>query len=109
LWAKVGFLSLKPLASWIKDCNDRINFLNEWIANGTPKVFWMSGFFFPQAFLTAALQNYARKNTIAVDKLSFSYIYHDTMTYKDVTEKPEDGAMIYGLYLEGCKWNYESH
>lgn len=31
------------------------------------------------------------------------------MTWKDVTEKPEDGALIYGLYLEGCKWNYETH
>jgi len=47
LWNKVGFLSMKPLASWIKDCNERIDFLNNWINNGTPQVFWMSGFFFP--------------------------------------------------------------
>jgi len=59
--------------------------------------------------LTAALQNYARKYTIAVDKLSFNYTYLDTMTFKDVTEKPEDGALIYGLYLEGCKWSYDTH
>mmetsp|Transcript_6280 Transcript_6280/g.7480 ORF Transcript_6280/g.7480 Transcript_6280/m.7480 type:complete len:157 (-) Transcript_6280:709-1179(-) len=42
-----GFLSMKPLASWIVDCNDRITFLTEWYDNGTPKVFWISGFFFP--------------------------------------------------------------
>jgi dynein heavy chain len=46
-WQEKGFLSLKPLASWIQDCNDRINFLTNWITNGTPKVFWISGFFFP--------------------------------------------------------------
>ena len=46
-WAGVGFLSLKPLASWINDCNDRIDFLDSWIENGTPIKFWVSGFFFP--------------------------------------------------------------
>ena len=46
-WADIGFLSLKPLASWIDDCNDRISFLTEWIKHGTPKTFWISGFFFP--------------------------------------------------------------
>ena len=54
-WVKKGFLSLKPLASWIQDCNKRIDFLNDWIKNGTPKVYWVSGFFFPQAFLTGTL------------------------------------------------------
>jgi len=61
LFAKKGFLSLKLLASWIIDLNDRINFLKRWIDIGTPNVFWMSGFFFPQAFITGCLQNYARK------------------------------------------------
>jgi dynein heavy chain len=55
MWAKKGFLSLKPLGSWIIECNERIEFLNNWIKNGTPKVFWISGFFFPQAFLTGTL------------------------------------------------------
>ncbi len=54
-WAGVGFLSLKPLASWIQDLNDRINFLKKWIEGGTPIVFWISGFFFPQAFFTGCL------------------------------------------------------
>jgi len=54
-WSKKGFLSLKPLASWIVDCNARIDFLNSWIKDGTPKVFWISGFFFPQAFFTGTL------------------------------------------------------
>jgi len=29
-WSSVGFLSMKPLASWIIDCNARIKFLNDW-------------------------------------------------------------------------------
>jgi dynein heavy chain len=76
-WVKKGFLSLKPLSSWIVDCNARIDFLLEWIKNGTPKVYWLSGFFFPQAFLTGILQNFARKYTIAVDELDFGFYYKD--------------------------------
>lgn len=51
----VGFLSLKPLASWINDLNDRISFLSKWVSNGAPATFWISGFFFPQAFFTSTL------------------------------------------------------
>jgi len=76
-WQKKGFLSLKPLASWIEDCNKRIDFLNDWIKGGTPIVYWVSGFFFPQAFFTGNLQNYARSNTIAVDKISFGFEFKD--------------------------------
>ena len=47
IWADKGFLSLKPLASWTQDLLDRVDFLDKWIKGGTPKVFWISGFFFP--------------------------------------------------------------
>lgn len=108
-WQDKGFLSLKPLASWISDCNERITFLTNWINQGTPKVFWISGFFFPQAFLTGTLQNYARKHVIAIDRLAFRYEIHDDKTYKDVREKPADGCYIYGMYIEGCKWDARKH
>jgi len=43
MWADKGFLSLKPLSSWTNDLQARINFLQSWVDNGTPKVFWISG------------------------------------------------------------------
>lgn len=101
LWADIGFLSLKPLISWTVDLNRRIDFLKKWIDEGTPSVFWISGFFFPQAFITGTLQNYARKHTIAIDKLSFEFKILDKTDYTDIKEKPADGCYIYGIYLEG--------
>jgi len=108
-WSEKGFLSLKPLNSWIKDLNDRVDFLNKWIANGTPSVFWISGFFFPQAFLTGTLQNYARRHQIAIDKLSFQFLIHDDKTPESIKAKPEDGCYVYGMSFEGARWNYDTH
>lgn len=70
----------------------------------------MSGFFFPQAFVTGSLQNYARKKTIAIDKINYKFTFLDHLSSpKDVSHKPEFGCFVYGLYLEGCRWNDEIH
>lgn len=110
IWSDRGFLSLKPLMSWIKDLNDRVEFLQKWIDKGTPSVFWISGFFFPQAFLTGTLQNYARRHQIAIDKLSFQFNIHDEITSPDmIKEKPTDGCFVYGMSFEGARWNLDAH
>ncbi len=109
LWADKGFLSLKALVSWTSDLNKRIKFLQKWIDEGTPSVFWISGFFFPQAFITGTLQNYARKHTIAIDKLTFEFKYLDDISYNEIKEKPGDGCFLYGIYLEGARWDHKKH
>jgi dynein heavy chain, axonemal len=73
MWANVAYPSLKPLASWVVDLEERLMFLKTWIDGGHRKVYWISGFFFPQAFLTGSLQNFARKRVVAIDTVSFDY------------------------------------
>lgn len=61
------------VAAWVKDLCLRVQFMKDWEVNGIPKVFWISGFYFPQAFLTGALQNYARKHVIAIDTVAYAF------------------------------------
>jgi dynein heavy chain len=103
MWAAVAYPSLKPLGTWVADLVQRLVFLQKWLDSGSPASFWISGFFFTQSFLTGTLQNFARRQLIPIDMLSFDY---DVQAVGFEPEKPPpDGVYIYGLFIEGCRWD----
>jgi dynein heavy chain len=100
------FHSIKGLAPWVRDLDQRINQLTLWAAEGPPKVFWLSGFTFPTGFLTALQQSSARKNAVSIDSLAYDFIVmgHDEGA---LTTSPKEGAYIKGMFLEGARWDME--
>ncbi|KAI8801429.1 dynein heavy chain and region D6 of dynein motor-domain-containing protein [Cladochytrium replicatum] len=125
LWANAAYPSLKPLGAWVKDLIKRIEFVSQWAETGQPQSFWLSGFFFPQGFLTGVLQNHARLHHIPIDTLTFSFYFTEmedleflagsrpptVQAVKSVsqlaTDASSDGVLIRGLYIEGARWDRE--
>lgn len=104
-WSSVGFLSLKPLAPWYSEVAERVKMFDAWLKNGPPNAFWLSGFFFPQGFMTGALQTHARLHKIAIDKLTFSFEILKEEVLEDFECPPEEGMYIYGMFMDGARWN----
>lgn len=108
MWEEKAYPSLKPLMGWVQDLVDRLDFFTNWVDNGLPKVYWISSFFFPQAFMTGTLQNYARKHNFPIDECEMEYKFKDE-EHKDIKAGPEDGAFIFGLFVEGARWSKKEH
>lgn len=105
------------LGGWIKGLMDRHYQLNFWLTRcntGRPPSFWLTGFYNPQGFLTAVLQEVTRMH--AEQKWSLDMVEpkftpekeiiqgDDGRVERQLTQKPE-GVFIHGLYLEGAQWS----
>ncbi|XP_063073303.1 dynein axonemal heavy chain 6 [Engraulis encrasicolus] len=123
-WANAAYPSLKPLASWVKDLTLRTQFVENWITSGQPRSFWISGLFFPQGFLTGALQNHARKYNLPIDELNFCFnmvpVYRDQAVAAEKLKEEEDdvdideelpviedGVLVHGMYMDASRWDDE--
>lgn len=106
-WQAISYPSLKPLGSWIKDLNQRVEFMRNWQHKGHPKSFWLSGFYFTHGFITGVLQTYARKHSKAIDLLEFKFKVVNMTDPELLIAAPNDGVIVYGMFIEGAAWNFE--
>ncbi|KAL1130882.1 hypothetical protein AAG570_012123 [Ranatra chinensis] len=123
MWSAVAYPSLKTLGSWTRDLELKLDFISTWLIQGSPISYWISGFFFPQGFITGVLQTHARKYDLPIDQLKIDFKvldvtitqedvfqYHQQLerdtkeTYKNL-DKPEDGVIVHGLFLDAARFD----
>lgn len=104
-WVKRAYPSLLGLQSWFVDLMIRGKELEIWSTDFVlPSSIWLAGFFNPQSFLTAIMQQTARKNEWPLDKMCLNC----DVTKKqrdDISVAPREGAYINSLYMEGARWD----
>ncbi|GIY22676.1 dynein heavy chain 3, axonemal [Caerostris extrusa] len=72
---------------------------------GAPSIFWLSGFFLYSIISNRCVPNYARKYQIPIDHLGYQF---EVLRFETEADgKPEDGAYVLGLFLEGARWDRE--
>ena len=104
IWSRNAYPSLMPLTPWFNDFVRRIEFIAKWHEDGLPPSFWISGLTFPQGFITAVTQNLARRYRLPIDTVSMGYVMRDE-SVEEIACAPDDGCYIYGLFLEGARWD----
>ena len=106
-WAIKAYPSLYNLTPWYADLLLRTRELELWSATfQILGAVWLAGFFNPQSFLTAIMQQMARKNEWPLDKMSLQC---DVLkkSREEIGGAPREGAYVWGLFMEGARWDIQ--
>ena len=107
-WAKKAYPSLMGLGAWYSDLLLRIKELETWTSDfQLPAAVWLAGFFNPQSFLTAIMQQMARKNEWPLDRMCLQCDV-TKKSREDMAGPPREGAYTHGLFMEGARWDMQT-
>jgi len=101
-WVKISW-ETSSLGFWFSDLQQRNEQFRSWVFEGRPTLFWMTGFFNPQGFLTAMRQEVTRAHKgWALDNVSLT---NDVLKDSTDLKPPAEGVYITGLFIEGAGWD----
>merc|ERR1711935_614179 len=81
LWSKYSWIS-PSMGIWFGNLCNRSAELSNWLGNGRPRSFWLTGFFNAQGFLTAVQQEVTRKHS--------GWSLDDVVAYSEMTPFDKD-------------------
>lgn len=99
--------STPSLASWFEGLVERNKQLHSWLNTTRLTSYWLTGFFNPQGFLTAARQEITRRHKAEKWALDDVVMKTDVMDFDKIGKKehPKDAYYVHGLYLQGASWD----
>uniref|UniRef100_A0A1A9WR67 AAA+ ATPase domain-containing protein n=1 Tax=Glossina brevipalpis TaxID=37001 RepID=A0A1A9WR67_9MUSC len=104
IWQRGSWAS-STLGFWFTELLERNQQFHTWCFNARPVVFWMSGFFNPQGFLTAMKQEVARAHQgWALDQVSMTNEVLK-INLDEAKKPPKEGIYVHGLFLDGAGWD----
>uniref|UniRef100_A0A1I8JH23 DHC_N2 domain-containing protein n=1 Tax=Macrostomum lignano TaxID=282301 RepID=A0A1I8JH23_9PLAT len=107
-WERRAYPSLFGLTVWYADLLQRVKELESWTSDfQLPAAVWLGGLFNPQSFLTAIMQQMARKNEWPLDRMCLQCDV-TKKTREDMAGPPREGAYIHGLFMEGARWDTQT-
>ncbi len=97
MWKLPSYPSLKPLSGYVSDLVRKLAFLSRWASQGLPPVVWLPGIHFTHSFLTATLQNSARRQRVAIDEIEFDFEFFPPSEEEKTEPAPEVGVLVSGF------------
>jgi len=111
IWQNKAYPSLRGLGSWLTNLADRCGQLEEFTRSPDEdmKMVYINRLFNPQSYLTAIKQIKGSTEGLELNKLT-TITQVTAMTPPEITAPPpkRDGAYIFGLFVEGARYDYNT-